>query len=79
VKDAVVVAVLVASFAALVTTHLAVAVRLTWRRPRYRGLVALIVPPLAPLWAYEAGWRRLSWLWVGAVAVYAAAVAVAMV
>ena len=71
-KDIVVLSALVLSFATLLTTHVIVAFRLAWRRkPRYRGLIALVVPPMAPVWAYEAGWRRLFWLWVGSVAVYA--------
>ena len=71
VRDFVVLAALLVSFATLLTTHLVIAVRLGWRtRPRYRGLVALLVPPLAPWWAYQQRWWRLVLLWVGAVAVY---------
>ncbi len=71
-NDKLVLAALLVSFATLVTTHVVIAVRLLWRaRPRYRGLVALVVPPLAPVWAYGEQWRRLCWLWVGSVVVYA--------
>ena len=70
-RDFVVLAALLLSFATLLTTHVAIAVRLTWRaRPRYRGVVALLVPPLAPWWAYEQRWRRMALVWLGAVAVY---------
>lgn len=71
VKDAVVLGGLLLSFATLVTTHVAIAVRMLWRvEPRYRGIVALLVAPLAPLWAYEQRWRRMSFLWVGALLLY---------
>jgi hypothetical protein len=71
VRDYAVLAGLLLSFATLLTTHVAIAVRLGLRaRPRYRGVVALLVPPLAPFWAYEQRWRTMVLLWVGAVAVY---------
>jgi hypothetical protein len=72
VRDKLVLAALVLSFATLLTTHLAIALRLVLRaRPRYRGLLALFIPPLAPVWAYGEAWKRLCWLWVGSVAAYA--------
>jgi hypothetical protein len=64
--------------ATLVTVHVALAVRLVRRQPRWRGLVALVVPPLAVMWAFREGWRRTAVLWLGAVAVYAAALTVAL-
>ena len=71
-KDIVVLTALVLSFATLVTTHFVIAIRLAWKaRPRYRGAIALFVVPLAPVWAYGQNWRRLCWLWVGSVVVYA--------
>jgi len=80
VKDVVVLAALLLSFATLVTTHVVIAVRLVWRvKPRYRGLIALMVPPLAPVWAHGNRWRRLCWTWVGAVAVYALCLALAAI
>jgi hypothetical protein len=71
VRDYAVLAALLLSFATLLTTHVAIALRLVLRaRPRYRGVVALLVPPLAPWWAYEQGWRRMVVVWIVAVAVY---------
>ena len=56
---------LVLGFATLVTVHLALALRLILReRPRWRGLVALVVPPLAVIWAFApafAGSRCSGW------------------
>lgn len=78
VKDTIVLAVLVLAFATLVTTHLVIAVRMMWRvQPRYRGLVALVVPPMAPVWAWGQRWTKLASLWVGAVVIYAAALGAA--
>lgn len=58
-------------FATLVTVHVFIAARLFLRaRPRWRGLVALVVPPLAPIWGYREGWRVASTLWLVAVLVY---------
>ena len=78
VSDRIVLGLLVLSFATLLTTHVVIAARLAWRqRPRYRGLVALLVPPLAPIWAYRARWRILAAIWLVAVVAYAVLVAVA--
>jgi hypothetical protein len=80
VRDGVLLAVLLLSFAAVVTAHVAIAVRLAVHgRPRYRGLVALVVPPLAPYWAYTVGFRALCWTWVASVTCYAVALTLASV
>lgn len=78
VANAVVLGALLVCFAAFVTTHLAIAVRLLISaKPRYRGVVALFVPPLAPMWAYRERWRKLSWMWLITMALYAGLVTVA--
>jgi hypothetical protein len=46
------------------------------RAPRYRGLVALAVPPLAPYWAWRGDLRARVYVWLGSLAVYAAGVAI---
>jgi hypothetical protein len=68
---------LLLSFAACLTAHVLIVVRLARRRPRYRGLLALVVPPLAPTWAYREGWRLLAFVWLGGVLGYALARVVA--
>jgi len=74
VKDIVVVSALVLAFATLVTAHVALVARLVMQeRPRWRGLVALVVPPLAVLWAFRAGWRKTATLWLVAVLVWVVA------
>ncbi len=71
---------LLVAFATFVTVHLWIAVKLVvWAKPRYRGVVALVVPPLAPMWAYRERWPVLCWLWIGAVVAYAASLAVASI
>lgn len=70
-KDIIVLATVIVAFATLITVHVAVAGRLVLRaRPRWRGLVALIVPPLAPIWAFREGWRRSGIAWIAAVLLY---------
>ncbi len=72
-RDAVVVALVVASFAILATLHVVVVAGLLAHRPRWRGLVALVVVPLAPYWAMRERMRVRGALWIGAAALYAVA------
>jgi hypothetical protein len=65
----IVAALLVLAFAVLVTAHVALVFGLARRRPRWRAVVALFVPPLGPVW----GWNDLrgrSILWGIAVVAY---------
>ena len=78
VKDIIIVVALVLGFATLITVHVAIAGRLALReRPRWRGLVALLVPPLAVLWAVRAGWRWAAAVWLISVLVYVVALVAA--
>jgi len=77
VKDLILTAVLALGLATLVTTHVALAWRLYRLRPRWRGLVGFVVPPLAVIWAFRAGWKGIAGIWLGAVAVYLIALIVA--
>jgi hypothetical protein len=71
VLDFVLLAALVLSSATWVTVHVAISARLVFRaRPRWRGLAAFALPPLAPVWAYREGWRGASALWLAAVLTY---------
>jgi hypothetical protein len=71
--DAFLVIVIVTSFALLVTSHVALAAGLLGRKPRLRGLVALLVPPVAPyLGIRERMWLR-SIVWMLSLAAYVGA------
>jgi hypothetical protein len=79
-KDTLVLSALVLGFATLVTAHVALAARLLLlERPRWRGLVALVVPPLAVVWGFRAGWRRTATVWLVAVVVWVFALLAAKV
>ena len=76
-RDAIVTFLLVFAFAAFVTAHVAVIVGLFGAEPRWRGLVALVVPPLGPYWAWRVGMKIRAWAWIGSLVVYALARALA--
>jgi len=78
VKDAIITAALALGLATLITAHVALVWRLSWQRPRWRGLVALVVPPLAVIWALRAGWRANALVWLAAVGVYLIALIAAL-
>ena len=78
-KDAILLIVLLIAFATFITTHVSIAVRLLARREdRWRGALAWIALPLAPLWAFQRRWRGSAGLWVGSVVVYSIALIVAL-
>lgn len=65
-------AVLVLVFATWFTIHIWLCTSLVLREPRWRGVVALVVPVLAPLWCYRIGLRGRSLAWGLTVCVYGA-------
>ena len=71
-RDTIVVALLVVAFALVITMHVAITIGLAKRKPRWRALVAFVVPPFAAYWAWHEHMRRRMGLWVGAVLVYLA-------
>jgi hypothetical protein len=54
------------------TAHLALSALLFMRKPRWRGLLALFFPPLAPFWGWSEGLRLWSALWLFALLAYVA-------
>ncbi len=62
-RDEVAAAVLIGSLAVWGVLHVHVAMRLVRRHPRWRGVVALILPPLAPYWAARTGDRVWAAAW----------------
>jgi hypothetical protein len=57
--------------------HVTLVIGLLKREPWWHGLVALLVPPLAPYWGYEARLRKRVTLWLVTLAVYVASVTAA--
>jgi hypothetical protein len=57
--------------------HVTLVIGLLRRRPWWHGLVALLVPPLAPYWGYEAHLRKRVTLWLVTLALYVASVTAA--
>lgn len=66
---------LVVVLAAFVGAHLVLAGGLARSRAVGRAVGALLVPPLAPLWGWEAGLRRTTFVWGAALALYVLGVA----
>jgi hypothetical protein len=69
-KDALLVTGLVVTFAVLCTVHVAIVASLLRQHPRWRALVAFVVPPLAPYWALRTGMVVRGGIWIGSVILY---------
>ncbi len=69
---------LVLAFAALITVHVALAYRVGRLGSRWRGLLALLVPPTAPVWGFLLGLRVLPSLWTACAVGYLIALARAL-
>jgi hypothetical protein len=70
VKDTVIVATLIVAFAFAVTMHVVITFGLARRAPRWRALVGVVFPPVAPYWAWKEHMRLRAGLWAVGVAVY---------
>jgi hypothetical protein len=75
--DLVLVALPSLTFAALVTAHVRLLCGLVVRPPRLRALWALLVPPLAPFWAYREKLRGWATVWAAALVAYALSLLIA--
>ena len=64
---------LFASLLAWAIAHLLIVARLFRRHGAQRAVASLFIPPLAPLYAADAGDTRHALAWLGAVVVYALA------
>jgi len=76
-RDAVVLAVMLVAFAALVTAHVTLAIGLARRSPRWRAPIALVIAPLAPWWGWRERMRIRGSIWVVAALAYAGALLLA--
>jgi hypothetical protein len=72
-RDAITTAVLLVSFATLVTLHVVIAWKLARTKTPWRAAIGFVLPPLAPVYAFREGFRRLAATWVAVVALYATA------
>ena len=77
--DIAIVLVLLTAFALLVTAHVALAVGLFWRTPRWRAFLVFLLPPLAPYWGWTERLRLWSITWAVAALVYGVALIAAAV
>ncbi|HEY5375542.1 MAG TPA: hypothetical protein VIK01_17805 [Polyangiaceae bacterium] len=60
------------SLGLLLATHVALSFGLARIGPWHRGLVAFVVPPLAPFWGYHGKLHARSLVWIIALAVHVA-------
>jgi hypothetical protein len=65
------------AFGLLVTAQVALVALLVTRQPRWRSLLALLIPPLAPYWGWLEGFRIWSALWLAALVLYVVGFAIA--
>lgn len=77
-RDIVVIAFLVLSFAFVMTIHVSIALGLLTRPPRYRGFVALFVPVIGLVWAWQSSMRARVWMWIIGAVVYVVALLLAL-
>jgi hypothetical protein len=68
---------LLVGVATLAAAHVAIVVALARTGAWSRAAVALVLPPLAPWWAWERGFRRPAIAWAAGIALYAAGLVVA--
>ncbi|HVH41708.1 MAG TPA: hypothetical protein VM925_05175 [Labilithrix sp.] len=68
---------LLAALASHAGAHITIAAFFARQRDWRRALLALLLPPLAPVWGWRAGMRAPVFVWTGALAIYALGVAAA--
>jgi hypothetical protein len=75
VKDAVIAASMILAFALLVTVHASLVFGLAGKKPRWRALVGLVVPPLAPIWGWRERMHKRAVMWLSCAVLYAISLA----
>ena len=78
VRDMIVLAAVIGTFALLVTAHVWIVVGLLWRRPRWRAPIALFAFPLAPYWAVREQMTVRGIAWIAGAVGYLVARALAL-
>jgi hypothetical protein len=71
-RDVALVVAVTLSFAWVATAHAAILAGLIRRRWYLRAAAALVVPVLAPAWAWNLGMRKRALTWVAGALLYAA-------
>jgi uncharacterized membrane protein YgaE (UPF0421/DUF939 family) len=61
---------LAVSLGLLLATHVALSFGLGRKGPWQRGLIAFLVPPLAPFWGYHGKLHARSLLWIVALSLH---------
>jgi hypothetical protein len=70
-RDLVIVIVAIVSCALLITAQISIIAALAVRPPRWRALVVIVLPPLAPFWAFREKLRGRAVTWLVSAVVYA--------
>lgn len=70
---------LVISAGVLLSTHVSLSVGLARLGPWHRGLIAFVVPPLAPFWGYHGKLHTRSLIWIIAVTIHIACLTAASI
>ena len=70
---------LAVSLGLLLASHVALSVGLGLRGPWHRGLVAFLVPPLAPFWGYSGKLHTRSIVWIASLVAHVACVTAAAI
>lgn len=71
--DIVLLTVICVTFALVSVAHLGIVAGLFWRKLWLQAVVALLLAPSAPYWAYLQGMRTRAGLWIVGAAFYAIA------
>jgi hypothetical protein len=69
-RDLVIFLIAVVSCALLITAEISIVAALAVRPPRWRAIAALVVPPLAPYFAFQEKLRGRTMTWVLSAVVY---------
>jgi hypothetical protein len=72
-RDSALTLALVITFATLVTAHVAILFGLVRKRRPVEAIGALVLPLLAPYWAFARGMRARAVVWLASATLYAAA------
>lgn len=70
---------LATSLGVLLASHVALSAGLAVRGPWHRGLLAFLVPPLAPLWGYHGKLHTRALVWIVATVVHVACLTAAAI